>query len=137
MMFILGTTFAGKSVIGFTYLIEFMTLRLISHVVFVQLIVEPIITILITVWYQFIDRSWLILHLISAVITLTTIFYLIEFPESPKFKYAWRDFDESKTILRDIAKRNWLSRSRIKNRFQIDYVFERSEKNRSNVLMIE
>ena len=96
MMFILGTTFAGKSVIGFTYLIEFMTLRLISHVVFVQLIVEPIITILITVWYQFIDRGWLVLQVIASAITLATIFYLIDFPESPKFKYAWRDFEESK-----------------------------------------
>jgi hypothetical protein len=51
MMFILGTTFAGKSVIGFTYLIEFMTTKLISDVVFVQLIIEPVIIILITVWY--------------------------------------------------------------------------------------
>ena len=33
MMFILGTTFAGKAVIGFSYLIEFMTLKLISNVI--------------------------------------------------------------------------------------------------------
>ena len=75
---------------------------------------EPILLIIITFWYQFIDRSWLVLQVIAAVITLNTILFLIEFPESPKFRYAWRDFDESKAILKKIARENWLDSNRIR-----------------------
>ena len=61
MMFFLGTTFGGKMIVALSYLIEFMTSYFIETIVFIVLIVEPIITILITFWYQFIDRGWLIL----------------------------------------------------------------------------
>jgi predicted AAA+ superfamily ATPase len=51
MMFLLGTTFAGKCIIGISYLIEFMPMSFMEYIVFIQLIVEPIITIFITLWY--------------------------------------------------------------------------------------
>ena len=51
MMFVLGSTFAGKSIIGFQYLIEYQSVKLTSVTVFIQLIIEPTIIILITLWY--------------------------------------------------------------------------------------
>lgn len=51
MMFFLGTTFAGKMIVALSYLIEFMTSFFIETIVFIVLIVEPIITIIITFWY--------------------------------------------------------------------------------------
>ena len=51
MMYFLGTTFGGKMIIGLSYLIEFMTSYFIETIVFIVLIVEPIITIMITFWY--------------------------------------------------------------------------------------
>lgn len=35
MMFILGTTFAGKSIIGIAYLIEYMTVTFVANIVFI------------------------------------------------------------------------------------------------------
>ena len=61
MMFFLGTTFGGKCIIALSFLIEFMTSYFIETIVFIVLIVEPIITIIITFWYQFIDRGWVAL----------------------------------------------------------------------------
>jgi len=51
MMFLLGTTLAGKAIIALSYLLEYMTGAFIETIVFIVLIVEPIITILITLWY--------------------------------------------------------------------------------------
>ena len=51
IMFFLGTTFGGKMIVALSYLIEFMTSFFIETIVFIVLIVEPIITILITFWY--------------------------------------------------------------------------------------
>jgi len=119
LMFLLGTTFAGKCIIGLSFLIEYMTRGFVEYIVFIQLIVEPTITIMITLWYQYIDRSWLLLNILCLVISLMTLFYLIApwpwygwgscgdpqpmVPESPKYKYAWRDFDETRQILREVA----------------------------------
>jgi hypothetical protein len=51
MMFFLGTTFAGKCIVGLSLLIEFMTSRYVANIVFVQLIIESIVTIVIAFWY--------------------------------------------------------------------------------------
>lgn len=100
MMLLLGSTFAGKCIIGLSYLIEYMTEAFTANVIFIQLIVEPILTIIITMWYQFIDRHWLVLQLISMLITLITLVYLcVWVPESPKFSYALRDYRESRKVL--------------------------------------
>lgn len=128
MMLLLGTTFAGKCIIGLSYLIDFMTIRFTGHVVFIQLIVEPLLLILLTIWYQFIDRHYLIIQVIAAIITFITLLYLAFYvPESPKFRYAWRDFDESRELLKDIARRNFCQEQRIQNRFQYAYDSERIE----------
>ena len=51
MMYFLGTTFGGKMIVALSYLIEFMTSYFIETIVFIVLIVEPILTIMITFWY--------------------------------------------------------------------------------------
>jgi hypothetical protein len=110
MMLLLGSTFAGKCIIGLSYLIEYMTLPYTANVIFIQLIVEPILTIIITMWYQYIDRHWLILQVISMIITLVTLIYLsVWVPESPKFSYALRDYKESRKALQYVGAQNGLS----------------------------
>ena len=87
-----------------------MTLPYTANVIFIQLIVEPILTIIITMWYQYIDRHWLILQVISMIITLVTLIYLsVWVPESPKFTYALRDYKESRKALQYVGAQNGLS----------------------------
>jgi hypothetical protein len=106
-MFFLGTTFGGKMIVALSYLIEFMTSFFIETIVFIVLIVEPIITILITFWYQFIDRGWLILQVIGFLLSFISLIYIIFLvPESAKFKYAYSEWDQSRHILKGIATTN-------------------------------
>jgi MFS family permease len=59
-MFILGACFAGRVVIGLTYFLEMMNPAMNKTVMTFFFLTEPVLLILLTFWYQFIDRSWVL-----------------------------------------------------------------------------
>lgn len=83
-----GVTFTGKCVIGLTYTIEFMIGAHQKAIVLAFMLSESIALILITFWYQFIDRHWFLLQLVLLfAIILGTAYYFFLVPESPKWLY--------------------------------------------------
>ena len=90
----MGGTFAGRVIVGLTYILEFNLPKWHKLIVFGLYISEPTTTILITIWYQFIDRSYFGLQLLCLILAiLVTIFFAIVLPESPKWLYTWEHFD--------------------------------------------
>lgn len=59
--FLIGATFSGKIVVGLNYMLEFNRPKWNETIVYLLLVAESITTILMTVWYQFIDRGWFLL----------------------------------------------------------------------------
>lgn len=46
------------------------------------------ISVLMTVWYQFVDKGWFLLQLICLILTVVaTLYFIIFVPESPKWLY--------------------------------------------------
>lgn len=56
--FLVGGTFAGRIVVGLNYILEYNLPKFHESIVFGLLISEAMGTITITLWYQFVDRSW-------------------------------------------------------------------------------
>ena len=50
-MFLLGSTFAGKFVVGYNYLLEFNQRKNYDVILYIALVSVPIAVILMTVWY--------------------------------------------------------------------------------------
>lgn len=117
--FLIGATFAGKVVVGLNYMLEFNRPKWAETIIYLLLVAESVATILMTVWYQFIDRGWFLLQLVCLILAiLTTIYYAVFVPESPKWLYTFFRFDESREHLQYVASFNGLpeaKQERIKN----------------------
>ena len=65
-----------------------------------MLTTESIGTILLSAWYQFVDRAWLTLHVILFVTSiLTTVYVMLFVPESPKWLVSAEKFGEAREVL--------------------------------------
>lgn len=59
--FLIGATFAGRVIVGLSYVLELTQPKYSEDLVFYLLISECIGTIINTMWYQVIDNSWFLL----------------------------------------------------------------------------
>lgn len=48
-------------IVGFTYMLEFNVEQYAEIIIFLGLLSESLVIIFITIWYQYIDRSYLLL----------------------------------------------------------------------------
>lgn len=100
LLFIMGACFAGRIVVGLTYMLEILNPELAQRAIVLFFFSEPIILILLTMWYQFIDRSWLAIFIITFVFIVIAFFwYLLYVPESPKWLYTFKHYDEARETL--------------------------------------
>lgn len=112
--FLVGGTFAGRIIVGLSYILEYSLPKFHESIIFGLLISEASTTILITVWYQFIDRGWFLLQLVFLILAvLVTIFFLIVVPESPKWLYTWERYEESRDNLVHVAEYNSLPETKV------------------------
>ena len=106
-MFLIGAAMPGKVFLALTYLLEFLNPDYHYTATFCYMITEPILLIMITFWYQFIDKSWFNLELIGFLLfILLATYYFIFVPESPKWLYTWLQFDKAREVLAYVAKFN-------------------------------
>lgn len=62
---------------------------------------------LMTLWYQFIDRSYWLIQVLCVIGSFLAIFYLIfVVPESPRWSYTIGNFDETKKTIKYVASFN-------------------------------
>jgi len=106
-MFIMGTCWGGRIIVGMNYVLELNNPEYSKTLVFLFLITEPIILILLTFWYQFIDNSWKLISIITlCLIIVTLLTYWLFVPESAKWLYTWKHFDEARQVIREISSFN-------------------------------
>jgi hypothetical protein len=86
--FLMGTTFAGRVIIGLSYVIEFLPMNQ-DDLIFWYLVTFNLLQIVMTVWYQFIDNGWFALELVALILTASfLLLYILLVPESPKWTYT-------------------------------------------------
>ena len=86
--FLIGSSFAGRIIVALNYALEFNIKRWHEIIITWLLISEACGTIVITIWYQFIDRGWFLLQLICLIVGILCLLYVIfVVPESPKWLY--------------------------------------------------
>lgn len=123
--FLLGSCFAGRTIIGLNYLLEFNLIRYHEIIVSLFIFCFSIDIILLTAWYQFVDRGYLKIQIILIVVAiLTFIYYVSLVPESPKWHYIKGQFLASKLQLEYIGKFNGLPRSKLSRIKSIKYDIE-------------
>lgn len=112
--FLVGSTFAGRIIVGLNYVLEFNLPKWHETIVFGLLISEASTTILMTIWYQFVDRGWFLLQLVFLILSvLVTIFFWIVVPESPKWEYTFYEYDDAREHLYYVAGFNSLPESKL------------------------
>lgn len=92
---------------GLNYVLEFVVPSWHQSIVFWLLVSECISTILMTAWYQFVERSYLgqqLLCLAFAVITL--VYFWIFVPEGPKWQYTKRIYEKARQTIKYVASSN-------------------------------
>ena len=105
--FFIGSTFAGRVIVGLNYMLEFVIPSWHQAIIFWLLISECISTILMTAYVQFIDKCWFSLQLICFILAILTLGYFwILVPESPKWQYTWKIFDKARKSLTMISSFN-------------------------------
>jgi len=109
-------SFAGRVIVGLTYLIEYLPYQYQDIGPWIILVFYPVCTIIITFWYQFIDNEWLILQILCLVLQILATTYIVSvIPESPKWLYTWKNFDESRKVLNFVARFNGVSSEVVEN----------------------
>ena len=112
--YMIGLSFAGRIIVGLNYHLEYNLKDYSEIIVTILLLSEATGTLLITIWYQFIDHGWFLLQLIGVIIaSVSLVYYLLFFPESPKWLYVNDRYDESRTNLAYVANFNSLSEKRV------------------------
>jgi MFS family permease len=103
--FVVGLCAGGRVAIGTIYLSEFVPSKYIPLVQTVRNCTDACVLIFQSVYYYF-NKNWYYLHvygLCLAVVLITLCFFI---PESPKYLYVHGRYEESRQILKLIARRN-------------------------------
>lgn len=120
----------GRVFIALTYTLEFTEVRYHYMIVYVFMLSEPIFLIFITLWYQFIDKGWLLLQVILLGLCIFLfLYYIIAVPESPKWLYTWLKFDECREVLYYVARFNNIPKEDAKKKTDFKFDAEGDEAN--------
>jgi hypothetical protein len=98
--FILGLTAAGRMIVGLSYVLELNIVKIHDKIIFFLLLAETGSIILLTAWYQFVDRSWFLIQFICLVLgVITFLYFWIFVPESTKWQYTGEQYEKAKESL--------------------------------------
>ena len=110
-MILCGMTFAGKNIVGFNLILEFMHNQSWQEsVILFYMFVEPIFSGYLTCYYKFISKNWLPLHLqylALAIINTALVAYYV--PESPRFLFSQGLFGRARASILRMAEFNGVS----------------------------
>lgn len=123
--FLLGSCFAGRTIIGLAYILEFNLIRYHEIIVSLFIFCFSIDIIILTAWYQFVDRGYLKIQIILlGAAVLTFIYFAFLVPESPKWYYIKSAFAKSKEELVYVGRFNRLPKTKLDRIKTIKYDIE-------------
>lgn len=136
--FLLGTCFAGRTIIGLNYVLEYNLIQYTETIVTTFVFFFSIDIILLTAWYQFVDRGWLQVQVILLVAALITFaYFLVLVPESPKWQYIKGQFNRSRGNLAYVGKFNGLPETKLSRIRKIRFDIEVLEQKLQSVKSLE
>lgn len=104
LLFIAGSTFGGRAIVNFNYVVEFIHERRKQLVVFLKLLWASLFIILFTAEFQFMTKSYYLVASIFLVCCIGgTIYVFVAVPESPVFYYNEERYDDARDSLEDMA----------------------------------
>ena len=93
----LGLTFGGRIVVGLSLVLEYCHPEFHETITMFVLITESVGTLLIALWYKYVDHGWMNAHIVLFVFTCLTGLYVIFFvPESPKWCIANGKYEKAR-----------------------------------------
>ena len=102
--FLLGLTFGGRIIVGFSYVLEYCPPEFHEYITVMVLVTESVGTICIALWYRYVDHAWLNVHIVLFVFScLTGLFYIFFVPESPKWCMANGKYGRARESIKYIA----------------------------------
>jgi MFS family permease len=106
-VFVLGFTHPGKNIIGLNYVLEQCPMSIKSQIVGLFLVVETAWLMAISASYEYVDRSYKTLMYGGLFVSVwTLIFVILQYPESPKYFFTMKKWNESRKAMEVIAKYN-------------------------------
>jgi hypothetical protein len=105
MFFLVGCCAGGRVCVGLSYLNEFVPEKYqnITSVMFTNM--DALVMSYQGLFYMYVP-DWYYVHGVAILAALLLVASASQFPESPKYMYANHRYDETRTILKVIAKRN-------------------------------
>ena len=98
-MFLFGTTFPGRLIVGTNYSYEFCNENLKEYIQPIGQYAQGITLIMTAFYFQVISKKVVYLEIANAGFILYLLFQSFFFPESPRYTYSKEDYDESKEAL--------------------------------------
>lgn len=114
IMFLNGVSTSGRLITGYTYLLEFYPEKSYSTVGTIHLVCELLPGLLIVIYFAFISKTWQwILVWSSSVNIIMLITGLLVLPESAKWLYNKKRYNDCRQVLKSMAKTNGVQDHRI------------------------
>ncbi|TNV80510.1 hypothetical protein FGO68_gene767 [Halteria grandinella] len=106
LMFLLGMSSVGRATVGYLYMMELSPLKQQTTIGTLLQIFNTFVTIFACFFFYYISKQWQWFEIIGLVINLIVIVCVVFMPESPKYLYAQRRWDDMRKNLNVIAKLN-------------------------------
>ena len=107
LLFLAGATFGGRLIAGLNWLVEYMPTRYKETVMFIKMLSGSFTIILLTVFFQFGTKHYVIIAWTSVSLAfIGTSYTLIFVPESAQWLHGRLDFDSSRSSLTSVAHQN-------------------------------
>ena len=106
-MLVVGLSFPGKNIVGLNYVLEF--LQESSHTFYVSsfMLMDCLSLLGLSYGYQRVSRGWLWVQQIGVGLTLAGLAVcIVLMPESPKYFYLNRKYEEARRSLKRVARIN-------------------------------
>lgn len=105
--FIVGLCSGGVVVVSTIYMNEFMPVKAQTFVTTALNCMDASIMITQSIYYSF-NRDWYPLHVFGLIYQCIMLLAALVIPESPKFMYTNKRFENSKKILQQVARFNFV-----------------------------
>ena len=102
---IIGIAAGGRVIIGATYMNEFIPLKYQNAVITILNLSDGSIMIIQCIYYYF-DHYWKPIHVFGLGMNLFSLLGALTIPESPKYYYAHRQYNQARDSLAVVARFN-------------------------------
>ena len=110
MVFIMGAGLPPRTFVGYAFSMEFLPLKNTALATSLTFCGDGLVLMWASLFFIFIDNNWKSFYGIVVITTFVTFIALGFFPESPRFLANKGRFDETRSVISKIAKKNKLTK---------------------------